>query len=637
MKFLRHWQTLLVLALPQLPAHADQNGNLIMTPTDCGMSAFTALDFICETLGSGLCSTTANSCSNASQEIFTGLNIELASPAKFLPWTGFGGMGEIYQSAGVCLLKDLDKKSITSEAKASVAIGNASIKQQILFSGWDPASRTVSAYQRNKVCAPAIGCLDIATQKFSLKAVSTNKTGSGEKAGSYDIYKTTALQLDAEALMQGMKVTIPAINVNTPYGQVSAKPEFDFGRALGFIQAPFDGNKTAGINTVFGLTKYTDLYGRVPGMKLSQTYPIKPLPTMGGEDKTKIGYVSQIGLGSRDANIKSSPWKPTAGEAWPTGRPDANVGQARSILEKTPNAYLGANVKIAYDPIGMLPDWIRNSSFINIAFSIFAQPTVGAGFTSQFDINSNEAAKWDGTMASQTVPDLRPNHLDQLKGLSMYGGTSASALFALLSGVDLTLKLHIPLPFPFDDIEATLIDLHPRATLAEATSNGYGTSVPAANASSQASKIVATNNFFQSYNTLLGPKDGLKHIQACLATPKKDAPAPADPVYEPGNPQDLIEGILYPCNICVGMNDYSYTALGKVNTIKGFLELYFPADQSTRPGSTQWACDKVYESGCYDMCSYDVTTNHLTVVKTAKEMLATGELKGAGGRPMRCN
>lgn len=612
--------------------HADEAGNQVMTPKDCGLNVFSAFDFICKnaSLGATKCSVTVNSCGTASQELFTGLNIELASPSKNANWTGFGGMGEVYQSVGLCLMRDLKTNPIISEAKASVLIGDVSIKQKVQFSSWNPTEKKVEAYQREKVCAPAIGCLDIATQKFTLKAVTTDKTGSGEKVGEYYIYKATALELNADTIGQALLVTLPAIEVNTPYGTIDAKPEFGFGRAIGYNTAPFEANNKSLLSTPLGQTKYVDLYGRTPGMKDSQTPPYKLNFSERTIDMSKKGHISQIGLGSRDANIKNAFWAAPPTEEFPL-RPDFNVTQARSKLEHTPNAYVGASVKVTYDPTGLLPDFIKNSSFIKTAFEVFAKPKIDVGFSSQLNLRASEAAKWDAAIPG----DYRPNHLDQFKTFDIYGGTSAAALFALESGIDLTIKLRIPLGFT--TIKKTLIDIHPRAILAEAIDDGYAESSPKASVKSQASQIMATKKYFQEYNTLKGAQDGILHLKSCMAAPAQKDPDPEAPVYEPGDPSDLLDGILYPCNVCVGMNSESWKdILGKVHTIEGFLQTMLPSDYNPKPASTKWSCDLVAEVGCYDLCSYDQVSDKTTVVKTAVEMVASGELKSENGGRMRC-
>ena len=616
-------------------AYADADGKVVAKAVDCGLNAFSALDFICKaggSLGDVSCKKEPYVCGVGSQEIFTGLNVEIATPAKYTNWTGFGAMGELYQLGALCALRDLKTTPLHSKAEASIAIGKVKIDQNVQFSSWDPITKTVEAYQVAKTCAPVIGCIDFITSKITFRPRVTDLKGSGKKVGEYDDYSSHSIDVEADAVAQGLKVTLPALDVNTPYGQVSAKPEFGFGRAMGFVLSAFDGNTFTLMDNSMGKGKTADLYGRVPGVAASAVYPTKMTFSDRMIDNSHIGWLSPLAFGSRDASPKTSVWVagPTPGPAGPFPvRPDEDLTVARSKAEKVPNVYLGANVKVTYDPIGMLPDWILSSGFIQPTFQIFAKPTIDVGFTSQLNILSAEHSKWDAAIPG----DYRPHHLNQAKSFKVQAGTSAAARFALDAGVDLTLKLHIPLPWPFDDIDKNLIDIHPRTTLLEANDKGYDQSAAKIDMRSEGAKVVATKEYFQTYLTSSGPKKGLPYIAACLKAPAESAPLPSDPTYEPGNPEDLLEDILYPCNICVGMNDEVYKDPFGTHTIKGFLTTYFPSDINERPDGVKWTCDQVYEVGCYDMCKWDQASGKLSVVKTVREMLATGEIKNA---PARC-
>ncbi len=631
--------TLLFVLLMLSPlTYADIDGNPVVSATTCNADLFSAASVVCKLFAAfgpaATCNVKLNNCAVGTQEIFTGNEIELASPTNIKNWTGFGAMGPIYQAADLCLLRDMKDVAIESEAPATTAIGDVSIHQTVQFLSFDKTKLEWQGYHRGRACAPAIGCMDMFNQKITVRAVTSNLKGSGAKAGEYDIYGASALEVVADGISQSFEVSVPAINVPTPYGLISATPAFGMGRGMGYVLAPYQGgNVKTAVAGPWGTAKMIDLYGRNPGTARTETYPSYFVFGSGVQDNRAIGYISQAAFGSRSADPKAAVWAPPAGVEYPVTRPDGNIAAARSDLEKIPNAYLGANVKVEYSPTNMIPAYIRKNKFISLTFGVWAKPMIDTAFTSQFNISNYEIAKGNKLALPAGPLDYHPQNMDQFKGAALFGGTTAAARFALDAGVDLTIHLHVPLFIT--DINVDLIDIHPLTTIAEKISTGKGAAKPTAFANSHAAEILSTGKYFQSYQTLNGSTtDGAAHIKACLAAPNASAPPPPAPSYTPGDLSDLLKDVEYPCNICVGMNDYTYKAKdGTMQTIKGFLENLFAADESTRPAGVRWTCDQVYESGCYDMCTWNQKTNVLTVTRTAREMLASGEAKKM---PARC-
>ena len=629
-----------VVIFLSLNAWGDANGKPVINNVSCSAGLFSAADKLCElfeTFGSAeLCKIGANNCVEGSQDIFTGNQIELASPNNIKSWTGFGGLGLPYLGANLCLLRDLKDMSLESQAQATTPIGKVSVKQKVTFYSFNREKYEWVGYHSAKACVPVFGCLDVFNQKITATAINTNLTNAGKKAGEYAVYSAHALEVKTDGLAQNLKVTIPAIKVDTPYGQVSAKPEFDFGRAIGFQLAPYNlGNSKSLLAGPWGKAKLKDVYGINPGTDFIENYPTYYVLGSRTLDNRQIGYLSQVAFGSRDANPKKAAWAPAGNEEYPV-RPDGDFETARSQLEKLPNAYMAAAVEVAYSPTDLLPSAIRNNQFISIDFKVFAKPMIDAGITSQFNISNSEISVGKKLLAPAGPLDYRPMFMEQYKGLSMSAGTSAAGRFSLSAGVDLKLHLHVPLPWPFDDVDISLINIHPKTTVAEVIDVGYGKGNRQAQAFSQSSKILASKNVFQQYKSFNGYSgDGQEHIKACLAAPNATGKLPDAPEYTPGNPEDLTQNILYPCNICIAMNSFSYKdEQHKDHTIDGFLQVLFPVTQANMPANVRWVCDNVSESGCYDMCSYDPLSNKLTVVKTAKGMRAAGE---ATDGPARCH
>lgn len=629
--------TLLLIVTMAFNASADVNGKPVVTTVSCGNSVFSAADKICSlfaTFGGSACQKVVDQCAEGSQEIFTGVMTEGSVAGDQRAWSGFGATASIYTAANMCLLRDMKDAPIESTATASTLIGDVKIKQRVQFLSFDPKKLEWVGYHRGQACAPAIGCIDVFNQKITAKVLQTNEKPSGKKAGDFAILTSFAIDTKTDGINQALKVSIPAIQVYTPYGTISAAPEFQMGRSIGFALAPFNGNTKSMMTGAWGNTgKMNDIYGRNPGVQQSTVVPSFLALGAGFVDNRTIGYTSEIGFGSRDSNPSGKVWTPLAGQEFPV-RPDENFSVARSNAEKVPNASLSAAVKVAYSPVGLIPEYIRNNRYITLDFSVYAQPTIGAQFASQFHVLNYELAQAKKQIYPGGPVDARIANMDQHKGLSFKSGTSASGLFALFAGVDLRIHLHVPLLFTSIDVD--LINIHPKTTLAKAVSNGSGVGNRYASAKTQLS--VATTGskvMFQEYHTLLNTNPvGTEHIKTCLASPAVSQPPPPEPSYTPGKPEDLVQGILYPCNICAGMNDYSYVDdNNQKQTIPGFLENMYPADQSHKPASSRWSCSEVARSGCYDLCSYDPRTDKLTVVATAREMKAAGQ---ATDMPARC-
>ncbi|AZZ35460.1 hypothetical protein CIK05_01140 [Bdellovibrio sp. qaytius] len=627
---------ILLLTAIALNSKADVNGKPVVVPTDCNSVVFSSADKICSLFafaGSDVCTKTANNCASVSQELFTGTNLEAANYAQPKGWTGFGSTGALYSSAQLCLLRDLKDAPIESVATATTKIGDASIKQRLQFLSFDKGTKTWQGYHVAAACAPAIGCIDIISQKITAKPVQNNVKGTGKKAGEYEIYTAYGIDVTADSIAQGFQVQIPALNVYTPYGVVSAIPKFELSRNMGLVLAPYNQNnvKSTAVG-VWGNAKMTEIYGRTAGVEQSTIYPAYLITGASKTDNRYIGYNSQVAFGSRNVDPNAAIWAPTAGQEFPL-RPDADLNTSRSNAEKTPNAQLSAGVKIQYSPVALLPSAIVNNRFITLGFNVYVEPKVGANMSAQVNFNHSEISVAKDIITPQGPADVRVNKVEQHKSFSVTAGSNVAALFGLYAGVDLVIHLHVPLFIT--DIDVDLINIHPKTTVLESITKGTGVGNRSAYAKTRVQEAMTTKKSYQEYKTLMNTQPlGTDHVAACFAQPSASAPPPADPKYQPGNMQDLIAGVEYPCNICVGMNDYNYQDNdGKTQTINGFLVGLFQSPYGAGTASGRWACDNVAKSGCYDMCKYDPATNKLTVVRTAVQMRALGQ---AQDMPLRC-
>jgi hypothetical protein len=632
-----------IFLLSSVVASADEAGKVISTPVNCQSNVFSSIQKVCslvDKLGAS-CTITADTCVRASQETFTGAMIELANVNDTRAWSGLGGLGAYYATSSVCLMRDLSEfpgKKITTSAAASTFLGNVTAEQEVGFLSFDKSNGVFTGYHRLKACGPAVGCIDAFTQTFKMTPVETNKKGSGKKAGQYDILSATGIDLAADGLAQGLKVSLPGIVVPTPVGDIEAKPEFRFARATGFVTAPFDGNfKSSAPDSALGIknNKTYDIYGRTAGTEATNLMPASSVGV-----KNPQGWISQISLGSRDANPKIAPWKPAPGVEFPF-RPDSNLKIARSNNEKIPNAYLGASVKATYSPINLIPKPIRDigcSGVVRLCLDqleVFAQPTIDVGYTGQIQFYQNEQSAWDGTMLPVTtrpVPDLRPLHIAQSKTGGITASSSAAARFALEAGLDFVIRLEINTFFT--KIKKNLVNIHPRTTIAESITSEYSKPVIAGARSLSALQLVNKKPFqqyvtFKGQDLSSGPQDGgVPHIQACFKNPTASGALPPEPTYTPGDMTVLVDKMEYACNICLGWEDTPYKDNSGANqVVPGNLQTLFPASQASRPASARWSCKIIQQTGCFDMCRREAN-GQLVVTRTALEMLASGEVQG---------
>lgn len=621
-------------ALLAAPAsRADIDGVPAIVPTACASSIYSDADAICSLLSefasADVCQTTANTCAQQSQEIFVGNQIEALKPGSSKSWTGFGGLGLLYQLANVCLLRDIAQAPITSFASASSTLGTASIEQRVQFLSFDRTTFEWQGYHTGRACAPVVGCLDVFEQRIAVRPVGSSLVGQGKQAGGFKMYTAQGLDVTTDSIDQAFEATIPAIQVRTPYGTVSAEPSFSLSRANGFVLSPYQNGNF--LSEYLG-AKLVDVYGRNPGTGVGQIFPVYFVFGATTLDFRRIGWSSQIAFGSRDADPDSAPWTPPPANLFPP-RPDFDLSQARSDLEKTPNAHLGASVEVAYSPTDLLPQVIRDNDFITVNFKVYATPTIENDYASQFDSWNYEIASADHFLGVGSLLDYRPMFMDQQKLAGFAAGSSVATSFELVSGVDLTLHLHVPLLF--GDLDIDLIDIHPSTTIplsgGEASAFGSGSAL----AATERDQIVPTGKLFQTYQTVLGPRDGVDHLWECLAAPSELGEPPPPPGYDPGDPTDLTENIQYPCNICIGTNGTSWVDEdGATHTIDPFLQTITPVDQGNKPEPVRWSCSLVAEAGCYDMCDFDPVADVLTVAKTAVELMAAGE---AENMPPRCD
>ena len=678
------------------PARADENGVQSVTQFPCTDNAVSSIVSVCKKvkdfIPAVVCPTTSATCVRARQEIFTGVTGEAATPVNIKPWNGQGGGGEVFQTVGLCLMRDLAQTPMTSKATASLPIGSISAEGLIGYSSFDPNALSFKGYHRLIAHAPVIGDIDIMTQPFGARAVSSNVTGLNKKVGGYAIYNSHALEFEAEGGAESFDFKLDAIKIVTPYGTVSPQPHMAFARASFWSLSPYGGASKMLLNP--GAIQTTDVYGRLPGQAVASSLEVTEFkmgkypgaefcenygPGTGCIWPKPTGWDSQLMLGSRNVALNAPVWTAPPGVEFPP-RPDANTEAARGAVEKVPGGFASAGVKVNYSPVDMIPAVIRNSSFISITFNVFADPNIAVSFASQFNFWNGQAGAWNPALTPPQPPNApviaTPVDVESLQTMGLYGGSSVAGRFAIDSGVDLVLKMHIPLPWPLDDIKFTIINVHPRAPFLEDIDNDNDRSAQQALVISDWQHLLQTSQVFKMFTLLNGaPVDGVAYLQKCLADPPPPPQEPEEPDYTPGDPNDLVEILDMPCNICVGQPEFTYvdfktqippTFQSKV--MKGHAEKIPYVDDSAFAPADRWTCggalpltvgsvaiasmnpddvktvddankfnkasaakamNAFKNVGCYDQCRVNKTTGAFELVASAKQLFAQGKIKDA--------
>ncbi|HXI87725.1 MAG TPA: hypothetical protein VNH64_09715, partial [Parvularculaceae bacterium] len=439
-----------------------------------------------------------------------------------------------------------------------------------------------------------------------------------------------------------------------------------------------------------------DVYGRLKGASVASSvavtqfkqgkYPGAKRCEPFGKDYGCLwpkpnGWDSQLMLGAR--NVDPGP----AGAAWtaPTGvafpqRPDALISKARGAAEKLPNGFASAGVKIEYEPLGLIPDALLNNGLIKPTLKVFVDPNIAVGYASQFDFMNAQASTWNPTLdpGPPAVPGT-PADVESIHTLAMFGGASVAGRFALDAGVDITLHFHLGLPWPLDDIDFNIVDVHPRSAFLEQIDADTKGGDHAALAVSDSQFFRSTGKVFRTYSPLTGGNVvGAEHLQACLTQPAPPKKEPDKPKYKPGDPKDLVDEIDMPCNICTGYADFNYLSTKtkvpltfELKTVKGYAAKIPPVDDAALPASEKWTCggpapkqsefgllappgspdpstiktkadadaynkaaaakakNNMKNVGCYDQCRVNKKTGAFELVTSAKILYAAGVIKDA--------
>lgn len=684
------------------PSLADQNGVMQTGPEyPCASDKVASILEVCKAVKDVLpfvqCPALQTKCYKARQEIFTGLTGETASPTNIKTWNGQGVSGQIYQSVGLCLLRDLAKAPMKSRAETSLPAGTIAADSIVDYMSFDKQAKVFKGSHRLRATAPALGELDLMTQTFTARAV--DSPISGKTVGQYAVTGAHALDFEADAGLEGFNFELEGIVISTPYGTVTPKPYVNVGRASFWSLSPYGG--AAGLTMNPGGFQTTDVYGRLKGQSVASALnPTKLVSETPGimrrkycgiilQDKSHclvpnpVGWDSQLMLGSRNVDPKASAWKAPAGQTFPL-RPDGDIKTARGEAETVPGGFAKAGIKIEYDILGMLPQALISQSVISVPErKIFVDPNVWVGYGSQFNFWNAQASVWNPALTPPPpAAAVTPFDVESIHSMRLFGGSTVAGRYALDAGLDLRINFHLDLCCWLDDIDFDIINIHPRAPLAEEIKSATKPADREAGAMTSALEAVKTGKRFQLYQTLTGGVvDGFKHLIDCFAEEAPPEKAPPPVTYKKGDPKDLIKNLDMQCNICIGHADFTYVDVKtqnpltfEVKTIKGSAGKYPFVSDAALPASEKWTCggplparsiagplgtpdpskiktkaeadaynkaamaaakNSIKNLGCFDQCRVNQATGQWDkIVKSAKTLYAEG---GITGTPKGCH
>jgi hypothetical protein len=551
-------------------------------------------------------------CGTYTREIASGVTLGAPFGATSQPptWSYLGGRGDLMADSLLCLLKDIGDRPdgrIENRAAVPVGIGKVELRQIVGLSKFDPAAKRAELFQVTKICAPLLGCLDAGRQNIvATVRASTPAWPSGMRAGDYGIANSYGVEIvtDWSAVKAG--ASLPPITVITPYGQVSAKPQFSYATNLLPVDSPYSYKKGSQVQFHFpdalSVANETvqDTYGRsgVPFVLNVESHLPAPPPSLSPQTPGRpAGWSSQLGLGGRDGSPNAQIWNPSAGSVLPF-RPDLDFGKARSELERLPAASFVAKAPVRFEPPNpksLLPASVQ-SILSGVELWVEVTPAFLADYAAQFEIFSREARLTYGCLPRQGEFGRTCGVAEAALALQ----ATASAHIQITGTVHLKLSFIGVGPFSPPDINVTKSFTVPLPSPDRAWDPDHIENVQEAHQSSRgawaihaADKVGGT--LWQGVKGLSGATSGNipQWTNACLATPPKHpAPIPA-PSHEPGTGDDLMPELL-PCNICVA--DIRQTQYNPF--------LVFEV-KNRKPGLPASVCEWQENAGCYDLCSWN--------------------------------
>jgi hypothetical protein len=595
----------------------DQNakvlnaGDAVKGPSqsDCSDSfVLDAVNALCELFGAGSCISQQSSCNSYARQLYTGSSLS----ADGTYWNGRGNSGEQMADASLCILRELSPKvqgggPITSSSSIDLGIGSVKVRQEVGYLDFDRLNARFQGYRKISVELPVLGKFDAVTQNIDLQKAQYGGHSFNPYpfAGDYQILFGFGLNLNTEEKFKTLSVTPPAFDVATPIGVFSAQPAFEYQSYATVADAPFGSNHTYVLLPPDGdgevALDLADLYGILPGVANTA----RPTPTSLNYKEFRGGWISQIGMGNRGTGTGSeSVWSPPASGTFsrpdydPTGTLDFVSYVPRSIKENQPSVHAKASAKLTYpeDPYALLPSWVHSLPGVSVTAYIQVSPTIEAGAAGQFGIVLSEGTNYE------RQGEFDVNH-ERLAALGIYSGVKTNASFY----IDTLLRIKVDASFstPFGDLDVNFIDINPHfpIPLAGGTPAASSMTFASAYSSSSVNEMPAIHEPLDSLNTFNAAKPNPEDFITQCYAPENEIPseAPPTPTSEKGDPADLFESEVWPCNICLAADEVKDAGGAVLESAHS--DFMMPA--KTLP--TTWRCDSRGKSGCMDKCIWDKT------------------------------
>jgi hypothetical protein len=613
---------------PPSPTLAEGLAVLADCPAPEPNAALEGIEALCELFGVEPCVSQSAYCTEYRRQLFTGTRLgEPVIPA----WNGRGGSGDPMADAVLCTMRQLSPEldgPLVSDADIDLGpVGMIKVRQEVGFNEWDRLAHRLAGYRRVEVTMPILGDAQPITQEFRLDGRVLGATGNS--AGSYPIRYGYGVDVKTKAAGRALEFRPPNFTVDTPYGPISVQPFFTYGSNGAVIDSPYGLSDFRDVSALFSpqdtTLRLVDLYGIYPGVA-NTTVPLIPTQLQAARG----AWSSELGLGTRSTLLGDTPWLPPA--SGPVVRPDELLHEPRSEEEAAPSVYAMAYAEASWPDAehiyDLLPGWVAHIPFLEPPIAkITVKPSIEAGASSQLFLALEERTDHERSGELGAVSRRRST-------MNLKAQANVSGSFSVEAG--LRLKVAANIPFVGNK---TLIDVEksiPIPLFGKPFAAGEldeATAISLTDATPDQPEVVDALAKFHDLPLLEGAAVSA-FFDACYA-PEQPA-AQETPVTPPkkGDPTDLFEFALYPCNLCV------YTRAGTLESIKiqylnelpshpndpdwipwddsipdDWNEVFLPA--TTGPS---WGCDDPSQSGCYDLCRFDPPST-LVVEKEPAEII----------------
>jgi hypothetical protein len=582
-------------------------GQIVWGPQQAECSGAFLLDNVvklCNLIPGASCSTQGSYCRTYARQIFTGTRLGPAAPGTGA-WNGMGGSGELMADALICSLRELSPQLRgpirTPPLDVSLAIGKVSVAQEIGFKEFRRVNPEFKGYRKIVVTLPVVGKAEAITQSFTVTKRTYAMFGGPTLAGSRPITHLYALNVDTEYKRRNLVIKPPGFTVATPIGPFSVNPEFFYYTRTSVTAAPYAAPHLdlpkflGGNNTV----RFSDLFGIDPG-RAASTKKVSAV-TMA---QNRTGWLSQLGLGTRGTHADKSIWKAPA--TGPSLRPDADPYRARSAAEVEPSVHVIAQATLRYpeDPKQLLPSWVFGLPGLSFDAFITVTPKIEVSAGGQLNFGAGEGSDYDQPKEFEIAAK-------RFASATMVSGLRLAASFV----VEVRLRIFVKASFPIVGSK-TLVDIDKRFPV-PLGGNTAASTVYAGAAPSTGGDLPETLDWLRTLHGVHQPNAGAAaaFIQQCYAPTQPPANQIASEPAQPGNPKDLFNGILWPCNICLAtpavfdkgkpIHPPHFDSLMKSNPL---------------PGAAHWKCDHPFKTGCMDLCTWDPATKAFPIARLPKQI-----------------